>query len=295
MQVVIAGGRGLLGHALAHRLRGDGQHITVLTRTPRAPGEVKWNPGAEGGAWRAVVASADAIVNLAGESIAGQRWTESRKTAILESRLQATRALVLAIRAASRPPPVFISASAMGIYGPRGDEPVTEDTPPGSDFLARVCTAWEEEAHAAADVTRLVLLRTGLVLAREGGALPQMALPFRVFVGGPIGSGRQYMSWIHIDDWVEMARWAIATAACAGPLNVTAPTPVTNREFSQTLGRVLGRPALLPAPAFALRIALGEMADALVSGQRVVPAKAQALGFPFRYPNLEPALRSLLH
>jgi uncharacterized protein (TIGR01777 family) len=294
MHIVIAGGRGLLGHALARRLRADGNEVIVLTRTPRGRGEVKWDPAAGDDAWRAAVASADAVVNLAGESIAGRRWTSARKTDLLESRVQSTRALVLAIRASSHPPPAFLSGSAVGIYGPRGDEPIDEDTPPGSDFLARVCVAWENEARAASDRCRVVLLRTGLVFAREGGAFPQMALPFRLFVGGPIASGRQYVPWIHIDDWVEMARWAIATAACAGPLNVTAPNPVTNREFARTLGRVLGRPALMPAPAFALRIALGEMADSVVTGQRVLPAHAERLGFTFGFPELEPALRSLL-
>lgn len=290
---MIAGGRGLLGRALARRLRADGHVVTTLTRTPRGPGEAAWDPGNPGGEWRRLVEGAEAVVNLAGESIAGRRWTAARKAALLDSRVQSTSALASAIHAAQRRPDVFISSSAIGIYGPRGDEPVTEATPPGADFLAEVCTAWEREALAAAAATRVVLLRTGVVLAREGGALPQMALPFRFFAGGPIGSGRQYVSWVHLADWVEMTRWALATAAVTGPLNVTAPHPVTNRELATALGRALGRPALLPAPAFALRLALGEMADAVLFGQRVLPAKAQALGFAFRYPELDAALRDL--
>jgi uncharacterized protein len=293
MQIVVAGGHGLLGGALAARLRQDGHSVSVLTRTARRAGDVAWDPASNDPAWHRVVAGADAVVNLAGESIAGHRWSASRKVAILESRVRATRALVHAMRDAGQRPGVFISSSAVGIYGPHGDEPLTEDTPPGTDFLSHVCEAWEREAQGAASFTRLVVLRTGVVLARQGGALPQMALPFRFFAGGRIGTGRQFVSWIHLEDWVELARWALTTAAVTGPVNVTAPAPVTNGQFAEALGRVLGRPALIPAPAFALRIALGEMADAVLCGQRVLPARAQALGFRFGYPNLDAALRSL--
>ena len=291
MQVIIAGGSGLLGSALARALRADGHAVAALTRTPRAAGDIAWDPELPG-EWRAAIGSADAVVNLAGEPIAGRRWTAARKRAILDSRLRATRALAVAIAGSNRPP-VFISGSAVGVYGPHGDETVTEATPPGSDFLAEVCRAWEHEADAVAGRSRVVLLRTGVVLAREGGALPQMALPFSFFAGGPIASGQQYVPWIHIDDWVAMTAWAVMTAAVRGPLNVTAPHPVTNRELSGALGRALHRPSLLPAPAVALRLALGEMADAVVNGQRVLPAKALALGFEFRYPTLDAALRAL--
>jgi uncharacterized protein (TIGR01777 family) len=233
-------------------------------------------------------------VNLAGESIAGSRWSNARKQHILDSRVQATRTLADAIAGASRPPPVFVSGSAVGYYGPRGDEVVTETQPPGSDFLARVCTAWEAEATRAASVTRVVCMRTGLVIENGGGALPRMVLPFKFGIGGPLGSGRQYMPWIHRDDWVALVRWTMATAAADGPINATAPNPVTNTEFSRALGRALHRPAFMPAPGFALRLALGEMADALLlSGQRVVPAKAEQLGFRFRFTHLDDALRAI--
>jgi uncharacterized protein (TIGR01777 family) len=190
-------------------------------------------------------------------------------------------------------PPTLINASAVGIYGARGDELLTEESAPGSGFLASLGRDWEKEALSAAPHVRVVLLRTGIALDKEGGALPRMALPFRFFVGGPLGSGRQYVSWIHRDDWTAMISWALTTDALSGPLNVTAPTPVTNTEFARTLGRVLRRPALTPAPAFALRGVLGEMADALVTGQRVLPAKAHELGFGFSYPRLESALRAI--
>jgi uncharacterized protein (TIGR01777 family) len=240
------------------------------------------------------VDGADAVVNLAGESIASGRWTAARKERIRDTRIRATRSLVAAIERASRRPTAFISGSAIGYYGPHGDEPVTEQTPAGNDFLATVCRAWEAEALRAATATRLVLLRTGIVLERVGGALPQMALPFTLFAGGPAGSGQQYQPWIHRNDWVSMATWALHSPAVSGPLNVTAPNPVTNREFARTLGRVLRRPAVIPAPAFALRLVLGEMADGLLlTGARVIPAHAQAMGFHFEYPTLETALRAI--
>jgi uncharacterized protein (TIGR01777 family) len=289
VHIVIAGGRGLLGSALTLDLRAHGHLVSVLTRDPRRAGEVAW---ASRG-WRAVVESADAVVNLAGEPIAGRRWTRARKAAIRASRIQTTRDLAQAIRDAPSPPRVFLSGSAVGIYGDRGGEPLTEAAAPGSDFLAAVCRAWEHEAAAVAGLTRVVLLRTGIVLSRDGGALPQMALPFHFFAGGPLGSGRQYISWIHLRDWVAMTHWALGTPAVAGALNVTAPNPATNREFARALGRVLRRPALIPGPALGLRLALGEMSAALLTGQRVLPAKAQDLGFSFQFPDLQPALGAL--
>jgi uncharacterized protein (TIGR01777 family) len=237
---------------------------------------------------------ADAVVHLSGESIA-RRWTARRKARIRESRIRTTRGLVAAILAARQPPRVLISGSAMGFYGPHGDERLTEASPAGNDFLASVCVDWEREALAASPATRVVLMRSGLALDRMGGALPQIARPFYFFAGGPVGSGRQYMSWIHRDDWVRLAQWAIANEDLAGPINATAPNPVTNLEFAQTLGRVLRRPSRFRTPPAALRLALGEMADALLlNGQRVIPAKAESLDFTFRYPQLEPALRAIL-
>jgi uncharacterized protein len=292
MRIVVSGGSGFLGSALVDRLRQE-HEVTVLTRRPRTAGDAAWSPDEPAGAWARAVAAADAVINLAGESLADGRWTAERKEAIRHSRVAATRAIVGVIRRASTAP-LLLSASAIGIYGPRGDEALTEDTPPGSDFLASVCKEWEAEAQQAGDATRVVLLRTGLVLAADGGALPQLALPFKLFAGGPLGSGRQYWSWIHRDDWVEMVRWAILTEALRGPLNLTAPQPETNAQFARTLGEVLRRPSLVPTPAFALRLALGEMADAaILSGQRVLPARAQALGYAFRYPTLRAALDAI--
>jgi uncharacterized protein len=218
MRIVIAGGSGLLGHALTARLQHDGDTVVVLTRHPKRAFDMAWNPNAPSEPWAETVGSADAVINLAGESINGGRWTNARKAALFDSRVRSTRALARAIQAAAQKPLAFLSGSAIGLYGPRGDEPVTEETPPGSDFLSRLAVEWEREALTAARVTRVVLLRTGVVLAREGGALPQMALPFRFFAGGPIGSGGQGVSWIHIDDWVSMVRWALDRSSVTGPL-----------------------------------------------------------------------------
>lgn len=292
MTIIVAGGTGFLGAALVAAWRGEGHRVRVLTRRPQAADDLAWTAGRDRSGLEHVD-GAHAIVNLAGESIAGARWTGTRKRAILESRIGPTRALATAIREARTPPAVFLSASAIGIYG-TGEQPATEETPPGGDFLADVCRAWEAEAHQAASVCRVTFLRTGVVLDRSGGALPQMALPFRFLAGGPVGSGRQYISWIHRDDWVAMVRWSLTAAGVSGPLNVTAPAPVTNAEFSRALGRAMGRPSFVRVPGFALRLALGEMADALLlGGQQVLPAKAQRLGFTFRYDDVNAALHAI--
>jgi uncharacterized protein (TIGR01777 family) len=234
------------------------------------------------------------VINLAGEPLDAGRWNDARKASILETRIEATEAIVKAMSAATRRPPVLLNASAIGVYGTRGAEALTEESAPGSDFLASACIAWEAAAMAAAWMTRVVLLRTGLPLDRSGGALPMLALPFHFFAGGRVGSGDQYWSWIHREDWTRMVRWAIDTAAIKGALNVTAPSPAINREFTQALARALHRPALVPAPAFAVRLMLGEMADALIlNGQRVLPARATTNGFEFRYPDLDSALREI--
>jgi len=301
MKIVIAGGTGFLGRPLAEALADAKNYVTLLTRgtagvspTPRVR-LVQWTPDGQSGAWLAEIDGADAVINLAGEPIAAKRWSEEQKQRILDSRVRATRRLVEAIAAAATPPPIFISGSAVGYYGPLGHEFVTEETPPGSDFLARVCVKWEAEAERASSKrTRVVCLRTGLVLAKDGGALAKMLPPFKLGVGGPVGSGRQYWPWIHRRDWVDLVRWAIVTPTVSGPINATSPNPATSAEFAQSLGHALYRPAFLPTPAFALRFMLGEMADALLlSGQRAVPTKAQALWFTFHHPNLDEALRSL--
>lgn len=300
MKVVIAGGTGFLGRPLAEALAADGRDVVVLTRAAAARGAdrrtrfVTWAPGEEGGSWTSEIEGA-AVVNLAGDPIGARRWSAAQKQRILDSRVQATRALAHAIRSAARPPLAFISGSAVGYYGPLGDEIVREGHVAGSDFLARVCEQWESEAiRGAGGVTRVACIRTGLALETDGGALPRMLTPFKLGAGGPLGSGRQYWPWIHRADWIALVRWAIDTPAASGPINATAPAPVTNAEFTRALGRALHRPAFMPAPAFALRIALGEMADALLlSGQRAIPAKAEQLGFRFTYSKLEDALRAM--
>jgi hypothetical protein len=300
MKIVAAGGTGFLGRPLVEALTADRHEVVVLTRNggaePSAGARaVHWLPNGETGPWAAELNGAGAVVNLAGESIAARRWSAEHKRRILESRVNATHSLVQAIRAATPPPAVFVSGSAVGYYGPLGDEIATETTPVGSDFLARVCSQWETEAsRASSPHTRVVCIRTGLVLEKDGGALPKMLPPFKLGAGGPVGSGRQYWPWIHRADWIALVRWTLETAAASGPINATAPNPVTNKEFARALGRALRRPAFMPAPAFALRLMLGEMADALLlSGQRAVPAKAQRLGFTFRHTDVETALRSI--
>ncbi len=237
---------------------------------------------------------ADGVVNLAGESLASRRWSEESKKRFRDSRILSTRSLAEAIRAAATPPAVLISGSAVGFYGPWDERPLTENDPPGTDFLARLCADWEQEARQAERPgTRLALLRTGIVLERSGGALPEMMRPFRFFVGGPLGSGRQYVSWIHRLDWIEIVRWIVQTPAVSGPVNATAPHPVTNRHLSRALGHAMHRPSLLPAPGFAVKIVVGEFADSVLTGQRVLPARAQKDGYHFRYPEIEQAFRGI--
>jgi uncharacterized protein (TIGR01777 family) len=301
MNIVIAGGSGFLGTALTQALVADGHDVTILTRQNPPPAarphvsSVFWTPNGSSGGWATSVNGADAVINLAGESIAAKRWSDAQKQKLRDSRLHATRSLTTAIRESARAPATFISGSAVGYYGDRGEETLTEASPPGHDFLAELAKQWEAAAIDVANVTRVALIRTGIVLDREGGALPKMLPPFKMFVGGPLGSGTQYMPWIHKEDWVRLVSWTLTHEGARGPLNATSPVPVTNAEFSKALGRVLKRPSLLPAPGFALRIALGEMADALLlSGQRALPVRATDLGFSFRYANIDEALASVL-
>ncbi|MDP1571315.1 MAG: TIGR01777 family oxidoreductase [Vicinamibacterales bacterium] len=292
MKIIVAGGTGFLGKPLVEALRARGDDVRVLTRRASAPGEIGWTPDGGVGPWLASLEGAEAIVNLAGAGIAEKRWTEARKREIAESRLLATRSLVAAAGSLASPPRVFVSASAVGYYGSRGDEPVTEAAPPATDFLGTLGREWEEAAQpVTVHGTRLAIVRTGLALAADGGALAEMRLPFSLGVGGRLGSGRQYMSWIHRDDWVRLVCFLIDDASAQGPFNATAPTPVTNAEFTRALGRALHRPAILPVPAFALKILFGELAGPLLlEGQRAVPAKATALGFQFTYTDLDAAL-----
>ena len=295
MRIVVAGGSGFLGGALTAALRKADHDVTVLTRRPHREGQVRWDPAENGGGpWAEAVHGADAVINLAGESIAGQRWTPKRKRALRESRVTATDALARAVAVAPKPP-VFLSASGIGYYGTPDQGQLTEASPPGRDFLANLCQEWEASAMSAAHVARVVLLRTGVVLGRKGGALTELIRPFQFFAGGPIGSGRQVVSWIHIDDWVGMVMWALGETAVIGALNLTAPQPTTNAVLAREIGRAMHRPALLRAPALAVRLAVGEMADvAVLRGQYVVPAKALALGYTFRFPELQAALDHLL-
>jgi uncharacterized protein (TIGR01777 family) len=299
MKIVVAGGSGFLGRPLGARLAADGHDVVNLTRASNrsdaARRAIVWSPDGTIGAWASEIDGATAVINLAGESIAAKRWSPPQKQRIFDSRINATRSLASAIAHAKHPPAVLISGSGVGYYGPHHDEPVTETTPAGSDFLAQVCQAWEAEASRAASArTRVVLVRTGLVLARDGGALPQMLPPFKFGLGGPVGSGRQYWPWIHRTDWIDLVRWAIRTETAEGPLNATAPQPVPNREFARALGRALRRPSFMTAPAFALRLIRGEMADVLLlSGHRALPAKARALGFSFTYERLDDALGAI--
>ena len=300
--VLVTGATGLIGKALCRRLIARGDRVVVFTRNPTTartivPGAaqcVAWD--AKPGEWEATLESVDAVVHLAGASIAGRRWTPAYKREILESRTLSTRALVDAMARALQRPSVFVCASGIDYYGPRGDEPIDESAPPGRSFLAQVCVAWEGEACRAADLgVRTVMIRTGIVLDRREGALARLLLPFQLFVGGPILPGTQWWSWIHLDDEVGLILRCIDDERASGPFNGVAPEPQRNRDFSATLGRVLGRPSWLPLPGFVLRLILGEMAPALlIERQRAVPAKALALGYQFAYPTLEPALRAAL-
>jgi len=298
MHVVAAGATGFLGRPLVQALLDAGHEVTILTRRSRpewSVRQVEWQPDGEAGSWRSVVDGADAVINLAGESLASGRWTTKRKQVLVDSRMRPTRSLAAAIAAAARPPRILVSGSGTNYYGPHGDEVVTEADSPGTDFLARLASDWEREAMAArSPSTRVIVLRTGPALERGGGALGPMLLPFRLGLGGPLGSGRQYWSWIHREDWVRLVLFLLKHPSADGPFNATAPGPVTNAEFTRELARVLRRPAIFRAPAFALRLAMGEMADAMVlTGARVIPDRALKLGFEFRYPTLRPALEAI--
>lgn len=291
MKVVVAGGTGFIGAALVRRLMQRGDEVAVISRAPEkvvAGRGIPWTATGE-------IATAEAIVNLAGENIGDGRWSKARKSRMVDSRLQTTTALVQAMRSNLTQRRTFLSASAVGYYGPRGDQPLDEMAQGGSGFLADLTRRWEEAARSAEPVSRLVIFRLGVVLAADGGALRKMIFPFRFGAGGPIGGGGQWMSWIDREDALRAIEWAIDRPEVRGTYNITAPEPVTNRVFARTLGRVLHRPSFLPTPAFPLRVAFGEMADeALLAGQRVIPARATAERFAFLYPSLESSLRHVL-
>ncbi len=298
MKFAIAGGTGFIGSALCGRLEELGHSIVLISSRPAPvlmpPNKewVTWKPG-QPGPWEQAVDGVDAVINLAGEPIPAKRWTGAQKEKIRSSRVNTTKALVTAIGKAKKKPNLLINSSAIGYYGPRGDENVVEDTKPGSDFVSRVCIEWEEEAQKAESFgVRVVCLRTGIVLGKGGGALAKMVLPFKLFVGGPLGTGKQWVSWIQLEDEVGLIVHLLQTEDALGPVNATAPGPVTMKELCQALGKALHRPSWAPVPTFALRLLVGEMADVLVTGQRVLPAKAQQMGYTFKYPDLTEALRA---
>jgi uncharacterized protein (TIGR01777 family) len=300
MNLVLSGASGFIGSALCSRLQDKGHSLTLLTRfAPREAGSKTkkwhhWTPGTPG-EWENVLEGADGVINLSGEPIAAQRWTGTQKHRIRWSRLQTTGSLVEAMQKTQRKPAFLLNASAVGYYGPRGDEAITEAAAPGKDFLSTVCREWEQEAMKAEPLgIRVIRLRTGIVLGKNGGALAKMADPFRFYVGGPLGTGQQWMSWIHLEDQIGLMIHLIENSKASGAVNATAPNPVRMKEFCQILGQVMGRPSWLPVPAFGLRLLLGELAEMLLTGQRVLPEVASQLGYQFRYVNLENALRACI-
>ena len=309
MRIVITGGTGLIGKALAESLAADQHDVIVLSRSPEkssVPVSVRverWD-GRTASGWGMLVDGADAVVNLAGESIGGEnmvalvtkRWTPERKQLICSSRVNAGMAVQQAIEAAKQKPGVLIQASAVGYYGVRGDEEITENTLAGDDALAKICLDWEATTANVEEmgVRRAVIRTAGVVMSTRGGALPFMLLPFKLFAGGPLGSGKQWFSWIHIRDQVRAIRFLIDDPDARGAFNVCAPNPLTNADLSRVIGRVMRRPSLMPTPAFAMRLLLGEKATLVLDGQRQMPKRLQQMGFQFRFPDVESALRDLL-
>jgi len=307
MRYIIAGGTGLIGTALAHSLLADGHEVIALSRTPETrdglPDAVRvvgWDARTAEG-WGHLVEGADVIVNLAGANLAGtgflpSRWTEERKRIIRDSRVNAGRAVVAAVEQAAEKPGVLVQASGIGYYGGRGDEVLTEEAGPGGDWLARLSAEeWEPSTAPVEEMgVRRVIIRTGAVFSAQEGALPRLALPFRLFVGGRLGRGDQYHAWIHLQDEVRAIRFLAEREDAAGAFNTVAPNPMTNAALARTLGRVLSRPAWVPVPGFAMRLAFGEVAGVLLEGQRALPQRLLDLGFEFRFPDAESALRDLL-
>ncbi len=305
MRIVVAGGTGFIGRPLCQRLVELGHAVTVLTRDPATararlapPVSVIGWQGSRGatGELMTALGNAEVVINLAGAPIAQGRWTEQTKDRLRRSREGTTSALVAALAQLRARPVLLISASAIGYYGPRQDEPLREDAPSGAGFLASLCREWEAAARAAERLgVRVVLPRIGVVLGKNGGALARMLPVFRLGLGGPLGNGTQWLSWIHLDDLIELLLFLLDQAV-GGPVNATAPHPVTNEEFSRVLGQTLERPVWLRTPAFVLKLLLGQMAEELLlTGQRVLPARAEAMGFRFRYPTLSEALHAILH
>jgi hypothetical protein len=297
MKILVTGSTGLVGSALLPFLKSQGHEVFRLVRSQAkaGPSEIYWDPE-QGIDDTARLEGLDGVVHLAGENISEGRWTEEKKARIRDSRVRGTRSLSEALARLAQPPRVLISASAIGDYGNRGEEIMREESAPGSDFLARVCREWEAATEPAAQKgIRVVMLRFGVIFSGKGGALAKMLTPFKLGVGGKLGSGRQYMSWITLDDVIGVINHALVNENLRGPVNVVAPNAVTNYDFTKTLGRVLSRPTLFPVPAFAIRLAFGEMGDAaLLSSTRVEPARLKESGYTFQHPELESALRQML-
>jgi uncharacterized protein (TIGR01777 family) len=299
MKILVTGATGLIGRRLCQELSAEGHAVTALSRAPgkarglSAAQILEWDPMSGPPPKEAL--SAEAIIHLAGEPVADHKWTEDQKRKIHDSRVLSTRNIVEGMRALPTKPSVFISASAVGFYGDRGDEQLYEDSPEGEGFLSEVCQEWEAEALAAADLSvRVVTVRIGVVLSSEGGALAKMLTPFKLGVGGPLGSGRQWFPWIHIEDVVGIIRHALLNSRLSGPINAVAPEPVTNARFSRELGSVLHRPAFMPTPEFGLRLVFGERADVLMMSNRVIPKVALDTGYEFKFPKLEAALKDVV-
>lgn len=306
MRVFVAGATGLVGSRLVARLLQRDDAVAVLTRRPEAA-RAKWSDACtvvagdpmQTGPWTASINDCDAVINLVGEGIFNRRWSASFKELLRTSRVQSTQNIVDALKKnptkAAGQPKLLVNASAIGYYGATRDEELTESSPPGNDFLASACVEWENAARqAGAAGVRVVIVRVGVVLDREGGALKKMLLPFKMFMGGPTGSGKQWLSWIHHEDLVGMILLALDDARAAGPMNGVAPNPVTNKNFARALGRALHRPAFMPTPAFGLRLMLGQVASVITSGQRVLPRNALDLGYVFKFPDLDAALQNVL-
>ena len=303
MRVFVTGGTGLIGTRLVRQLLKRGDQPVVLSRRPETAAKlfgpactvVSGDP-TQAGAWADAVADCDAVINLAGENVFGRRWNAEVKALLRDSRVRATQNVAEALsRQAPGRPRTLVNASAIGYYGPHGDEELTEDSPPGDDFLARLCIDWEKEARAVeAAGVRCVTVLVGVVLDKEGGALAKLLPPFKLGGGGPVGGGKQWMSWIHHEDMTGLFLLALDNAEARGPLNGTAPGPVTNRDFSKALGRALHRPAFMPMPGFALRVLVGAAAEVVLTGQRVLPQLAQRLGYVFKYPTVGAALQEIV-
>jgi len=308
MRIVVTGGTGTIGRQLVTSLSGDGHELIVLSRNPEKqesslPGNValdRWDCKTLGD-WAEHIDGADGVINFAGEGIAGDnflpdRWSAEKKRRIRESRINAGSVVVEAIRAAAVKPRVLLQSSAIGYYGPRGDEIVTEVSAAGDDFLAQTCIAWEDGTTEVESLgVRRVVARTGLVLTEEGGSLERLKLPYKLYGGMYFGNGQQWWSWIHIDDEVNALKFLLENEAASGPFNLTAPNPVTNRQFGKALGKAMQRPSYVPVPGFAMRLLVGEVATVVLDGQRVVPEKLQQLGFSFEFPDVEPALLDIVN